>query len=62
MNEREKRALIRFAKIAGAAVLPVLIASLQQESFDIRATAIAAGIAVLAALQKYLSWSEEVPA
>ena len=56
MKKREQLALKRLAKMLALAVLPVLIASLQAETLDVRAMLIAAAIAALAAIQKYVAF------
>lgn len=56
LNDREKAALKRLLKMLAMAVLPVVIASLQAESFDLRAFLLAVAIAMLAAIQKYYGW------
>lgn len=63
MNERTKRTLIRFAKVAAAAVLPVAIAAahsyLSGQPFDLHAFEVGAGTALLAALEKYATFTPE---
>lgn len=56
MSNRNRLALKRLGKMLAIAVLPVLIASLQAETLDVRATVIAVAIAALAAVQKYVAF------
>lgn len=54
MKEAFIEALKEAGRVVALAVVPVLIASLESQSFDIKAVLIVAGLALLRFIDKYL--------